>query len=88
MRLFKAGEVMVVVDWHLTGAYTHTHAHTHIHIHIHIQSHIHTHTHTHAHAHTHLTGAYYRVPKIHRLPYLYRSVSTKQPYNKWLFCEK
>ena len=30
----------------------------------------------------------YRVAKTHRMPYLYRSFSAKNPYNQWLFCEK
>ena len=30
----------------------------------------------------------YRVAKTHRMPYLYRSSSAKEPYNQWLFCEK
>jgi len=30
----------------------------------------------------------YRVAKTHRMPYLYRSFSAKEPYNRWLFCEK
>ena len=30
----------------------------------------------------------YRVPKTHRMPYLHRSISAKQPYTKWLFCRK
>ena len=30
----------------------------------------------------------YRVAKTHRMPYLYRSFSAKEPYNQWLFCEK
>ena len=30
----------------------------------------------------------YRVAKTHRMPYLHRSFSAKEPYNYWLFCEK
>ena len=30
----------------------------------------------------------YRVAKTHRIPYLYRSFSAKEPYIQWLFCEK
>jgi len=30
----------------------------------------------------------YRVVQTHRMPYLYRSFSAKEPYNSWLFCEK
>jgi len=30
----------------------------------------------------------YRVAKTHRMPYLYRSFSAKDPYNQWLFREK
>ena len=30
----------------------------------------------------------YRVAKTHRMPCLYRSISTKEPYNYLLFCEK
>ena len=28
----------------------------------------------------------YRVSKMHRMPYLYRSLSAKEPYNSWLLC--
>ena len=28
-----------------------------------------------------LLGAHYRVAKNHRMPYLYRSISAKEPYN-------
>ena len=28
----------------------------------------------------------YRAAKTHRMPYLYRSFSAKEPYNLWLFC--
>jgi len=31
---------------------------------------------------------WYRVAKTHRMPYLYRSFSAKEPYNQWLICEK
>ena len=31
---------------------------------------------------------WYRVVKTQRMPYLYRSFSTKEPYNHWLFCGK
>jgi len=34
------------------------------------------------------TRAHYRVAKMHRMPYLDRSSSAKEPYNQWLFCEK
>ena len=30
----------------------------------------------------------YRVAQSHRMPYLRRSFSTKEPYNQWLFCKK
>jgi len=30
----------------------------------------------------------YRVAKTHRMFYLYRSFSAKEPYNLWLFCRK
>jgi len=30
----------------------------------------------------------YRVAKTHRMPYLHRSFSAKEPYNLWLFCGK
>jgi len=30
----------------------------------------------------------YRVAKTHRMPYLHKSLSAKEPYNEWLFCEK
>ena len=30
----------------------------------------------------------YRVAKTHRMPYLYKSFSAKEPYNQWLFCGK
>jgi len=30
----------------------------------------------------------YRVAKTHRMAYLYRSFSAKEPYNEWLFCRK
>ena len=33
-------------------------------------------------------NATYRVAKMHRVPYLPRSLSAKEPYNEWLFCEK
>ena len=33
------------------------------------------------------TPTYYRVAKTHRMPYLYRSFSAKEPYIRWLFCE-
>ena len=29
---------------------------------------------------------FYRVTRMHRVPYLYRSFSAKEPYNWWLFC--
>jgi len=35
-----------------------------------------------------LISSHYRVAKTHRMPYLYRSFSAKEPYNLWLFCEK
>jgi len=31
---------------------------------------------------------YYRVAKPHKIPYLYRSFSAKEPYSLWLCCEK
>jgi len=38
---------------------------------------------------TYLTTHFrYRVAKTHRMPYLLRSFSTKEPYNLWLCCEK
>ena len=30
----------------------------------------------------------YRAAKTHEMPYLYRSFSTKEPYNQWLFYGK
>jgi len=33
-------------------------------------------------------GCIYRVAKIHRMPYFYRSFSAKEPYNSWHFCGK
>ena len=30
----------------------------------------------------------YRVAQSHRVPYLHRSFSAKEPYKQWLFCEK
>ena len=30
----------------------------------------------------------YRVAQSHRVPYLYRSFSAKEPHNQWLFCTK
>ena len=35
-----------------------------------------------------LPMGWYRVAKTHRMPYLSRSFSAKEPYNQWLFCEK
>jgi len=32
--------------------------------------------------------SWYRVAKTHRIPYLYRSFSAKEPYIQWLFCGK
>ena len=32
--------------------------------------------------------ASYWVAKIHRMPYLHRSFSAKEPYNLWLLCGK
>jgi len=37
-------------------------------------------------SHTHEWLKSYRVAKTHRMPYLYRSFSAKEPYNYWLFC--
>jgi len=31
---------------------------------------------------------WYRMAKTHRIPFLHRSFSAKQPYNCWLFCVK
>jgi len=33
-------------------------------------------------------GERHRVAKTHRIPYLYRSFSAKEPYISWLFCGK
>jgi len=30
----------------------------------------------------------YKVVKTHMVPYFYRSISAKEPYNEWLFCGK
>jgi len=30
----------------------------------------------------------YRVAKTHEMPYLYRSIFAKEPYNQWFFCGK
>ena len=30
----------------------------------------------------------YRVGEAHRMPYLYKLFSAKEPYNWWLFCGK
>ena len=30
----------------------------------------------------------YKVAEMHRVPYLYRSLSAKEPFNWWLFCRK
>jgi len=29
----------------------------------------------------------YMVAKTHKMPYLQKSFSAKEPYNQWLFCE-
>jgi len=55
---------------------------------------MHTHTHTHTNTHTCIlqtsltqTRQCYRRRKC-RMPYLYRSFSSKKSYNSWLFCGK
>ena len=39
-------------------------------------------------AYTKHTISDHRVAKTHWMPYIYRSFSSKEPYNQWLFCEK
>ena len=34
----------------------------------------------------HVKPPSYRVAKTHKMPYLYRSFSAKEPYNDWLYC--
>jgi len=71
-----------------TYAHIHTHTHTYTYIHIHVHTHAYTYMHIHIHTarwfhtcitHFHYTH-WYRVAKTHRIPYLYRSFSAKEPY--------
>ena len=57
-----------------------------------MQIHAHTCTYMHIYAlfpgYMHKCARKYRVAKTHRMPYLYKSFSTKQPCTLWLFCRK
>ena len=43
---------------------------------------------THTHTYHSWQEWFYRVAKMHRMSYLYRSFSAEEPYKWWLFCEK
>ena len=67
-------------------ANTHTHTHTGCH-HFVVQ---HTPYAQQTHTHVACLGSVVQlqVTKTHRMPYLYRSFSAKEPHNEWLFCGK
>ena len=84
-------EVQGNVDAAIEALVANIYIHIYIHLYIHMYIYIYTHTFKHTLVHTQRcrkhTGTY-RMAKIHRMPYLCKSFSAKEPCDQGLFCGK